>query len=100
MSERVDLRWMKIQRYAEWTGHTADAVHALRKKGHWRDGYHCKVVEGNLWVSYTRAQEWIDTWDAENRMALKPQPDAALSAARTRRAGKRLASISRIEAPR
>ena len=86
--------WMKLPAYAARTGHTADAVQKLLKDGKWRQGYHCKLVEGRLWVSYTRAQEWVETWHELNRTGHRQPPATESSFDDTGQAGKRSSSTS------
>jgi len=57
----VPLQWIRLSRYCELTGDTADAVHARRRKRQWQDGVQCrKGPDGNLWVSPAAVNEWIE----------------------------------------
>lgn len=52
------MKWIKLNKYLEDSGDTADAVHARRKTGKWLDGIHCQLRDGKLWVN----TEAVDTW--------------------------------------
>lgn len=54
--------WVKLCKYVEITGDTADAVHARRKAGKWLDGKQCKIVDGSLYVNLAEYQKWIEQW--------------------------------------
>ncbi len=46
------MPWVKLRKYCELSGETADAVHSKRRKGMWADGIHCRIAgDGNLWVN-------------------------------------------------
>lgn len=56
----IPLHWIKLTRYCEITGDTADAVHARRRKRQWTDGVQCKVApDGNLWVNPSEVNRWV-----------------------------------------
>lgn len=51
---------VRLKRYCELTGETADAVHARRKKGQWADGVHCRLgPDHRVWVDVEAAQSWV-----------------------------------------
>lgn len=51
---------VRLRRYCELTGDTADAVHARRKKGQWADGVHCTVgPDHRVWVDMEAVQSWV-----------------------------------------
>lgn len=54
------LVWVKLCKYIELTGDTADAVHARRKAGKWLDGRQCKITDGNLWVNLVEVEKWVE----------------------------------------
>lgn len=56
------INWVKVAKWVELTGDSADAVHSRRKAGKWLDGNQCRVVDGNLWINLTAAQEWVNSW--------------------------------------
>lgn len=60
------IRWVKLERYAEITGDSVDAVMARRKAGKWLDGEQCKIVDGRIWVDLAAVEEWVERW-APNR---------------------------------
>lgn len=57
------LNWVKVEKYAEISGDSVDAVQARRKAGKWLDGRQCKIVDGRLWINLSAAEEWIEKWD-------------------------------------
>jgi hypothetical protein len=56
------VNWVKLDRYVELTGDSADAVMARRKTGKWLDGNQCKVVDGRLWISLSAVEGWVENW--------------------------------------
>ena len=58
------VAWVKVEKYAELTGDTVDAVMSRRKLGKWLDGIQCKIVDGRLWIDLRAAQRWVEDWDA------------------------------------
>lgn len=57
----IPVRWVRLARYCEWTGDTADAVRKRRKAGRWLDGIHCRIgPDGKLWVNLEQAQRWVE----------------------------------------
>ncbi|MBZ2208509.1 hypothetical protein [Massilia soli] len=63
------ISWVKLEKYAEITGDSVDAVMARRKSGKWLDGEQCKIVDGRLWVNLRSVEEWIDGGGRANRTA-------------------------------
>lgn len=58
--EVPDVNLVRLGKYCELTGDTADAVHARRKKGQWADGIHCAIGPDNrLWVDLKETQKWV-----------------------------------------
>lgn len=56
------INWVKLSKWAEMSGDTADAVKSRRKAGKWLDGAECKVVDGNLWINLSAAEKWVESW--------------------------------------
>jgi hypothetical protein len=55
------MRWVKLSKYCELSGDTANAVHSKRKKGQFLDGVHCKIAsDGNLWVNVEAVEKWVE----------------------------------------
>ena len=52
--------WVKLAKYVELTGDSADAVHGRRRLGKWKDGHHCKIADGHLWVNLANVEKWVD----------------------------------------
>jgi len=52
--------WVKLAKYVELTGDSADAVHGRRRLGKWKDGYHCKIADGHLWVNLSNVEKWVN----------------------------------------
>ncbi len=59
--------WVKLERYIEITGDTADAVMARRKAGKWLDGAQCKMTDGRLWVNLPAVDEWVEKWEPQRQ---------------------------------
>lgn len=55
------INWVKLEKYAELTGDSVDAVMA-RRKAKWLDGTQCKLVDGRLWVNLRAVEDWIEGW--------------------------------------
>ena len=54
------MKWVKLQKYCNLSGDTANAVHARRKKGVWLDGIHCQVRNNNLWINTEAVEKWVE----------------------------------------
>ena len=58
----TEISLVRLKKYCELTGDTANAVHARRKKGQWADGIHCTIGPDNkLWVHIKEAQKWVQS---------------------------------------
>lgn len=58
------LHWIRLAKYCELSGDTADAVHARRRKRQWTDGLHCRLgPDGNLWVNLEEVNKWVEGQD-------------------------------------
>jgi hypothetical protein len=57
------IPWVKLEKYAEMTGDSADSVMARRKAGKWLDGNQCKIVDGRLWINLEAVEEWVEKWN-------------------------------------
>jgi hypothetical protein len=56
------VSWVKLRKYCELSGETADAVHSKRRKGMWADGIHCRIAgDGNLWINLDEVDRWVAT---------------------------------------
>jgi hypothetical protein len=56
------MSWVKLRKYCELSGETADAVHSKRRKGMWADGIHCRIAgDGNLWINLDEVDRWVAT---------------------------------------
>src|SRR5690606_28742944 len=64
------VAWVKVEKYAELTGDSVDAVNARRKAGKWLDGNQCKIVDGRLWVNLSAAEEWVEKWQPNRQMSV------------------------------
>ncbi|KTC98711.1 hypothetical protein [Legionella erythra] len=55
------LKWVKLKKYCQDSGDTANAVHAKRKKGVWLDGIQCKIgPDGNVWINLIEVEKWVE----------------------------------------
>jgi hypothetical protein len=51
---------VKLRKYCELTGDTPMAVHNRRRRGHWIDGVHCRVLSGRrLWINPAEVNLWF-----------------------------------------
>ncbi|KTC99205.1 hypothetical protein [Legionella erythra] len=58
------LKWVKLKKYCQDSGDTANAVHAKRKKGVWLDGIQCKIgPDGNVWINLAEVEKWVEKGD-------------------------------------
>lgn len=62
------IEWVKLNKYTELTGDSADAVHARRRSGKWLDGKQCKLVDGNLWINLAAAEKWVEQWGTKSAL--------------------------------
>lgn len=54
--------WIRLPKYCEITGDTADAVHARRRKRQWLDGKQCIIgPDGNLWICREEVNRWVES---------------------------------------
>ena len=60
--DRYPMTWVKLDRYVELSGDSADSVQSRRKAGKWLDGNQCKIVDGRLWINLQAVDEWIEKW--------------------------------------
>ena len=63
------MKWVKLQKYWNISGDTANAVHARRKKGIWLDGIHCQVRNNNLWINTEAVERWVENGLLSSRKA-------------------------------
>jgi hypothetical protein len=54
-----NIEVVRLRRYCELSGETAQAVHDRRWKGQWVDGKHCHIKRGRLWVDLRGVEEWV-----------------------------------------
>jgi hypothetical protein len=63
-----EIALVRLRKYCELTGDTANAVHARRKKGQWADGIHGTIGPDNkLWVDIREVQKWVQSRALQNR---------------------------------
>ena len=63
------MKWVKLPKYCEMSGDTANAVHARRKKGIWLDGLHCQVRHNTLWINIEAVEKWVESGLLSSRKA-------------------------------
>lgn len=67
------MKWVKLKKYCEVSGDTANAVHARRKKGLWLDGIQCRLgPDGNLWINLAEVEKWIESKNLRSLSRLQP----------------------------
>jgi hypothetical protein len=69
------IAWVKLAKYVEMTGDSADAVRGRRKLGKWLDGNECKIVDGNLWINLHAVEQWIENWGRRSPRAAEKKPN-------------------------
>lgn len=56
------LGWIKLKRFEQLTGYSANAVHCKRKKGVWKEGdIWRKAPDGNVLVHFESFQKWVES---------------------------------------
>ena len=65
------IEWVKLQKYLELSGDTADAVHGRRRLGKWLDGVHCKVANRHLWINLKNVNKWVEECDTAKAKAVR-----------------------------
>jgi len=62
------MNWIKLKKYCEISGDTAEAVRNRRKKGVWADGKHSKIgPDGKIWVNPMEVDKWVDNYQHTQR---------------------------------
>ena len=59
------MKWVKLKKYVEISGDTAEAVRSRRKAGKGLDGTQCKLVDDFLWVNLEEAEKWVEQWGSK-----------------------------------
>ena len=55
------LRWIRLARYCEATGDTADAVTERRRSGKWVRGLHWLAdPDGKIWINPGAVNRWVE----------------------------------------
>ena len=58
-SSRVN--WIRLQKFCELTGYSADAVYGKMRKGAWAEGLHwCKAPDGHIMVNIEAYDRWVE----------------------------------------
>lgn len=60
----VNVGWLKLSRFCEWSGYTPKAVERKRASGAWPegpDGIWKFAPDGNVHVNWERYQAWVNT---------------------------------------
>lgn len=66
------MKWVKLKKYCQDSGDTANAVHAKRKKGIWLDGIQCKIgPDGNVWVNVEEVEKWVERGNQATNYSLR-----------------------------
>lgn len=66
------VKWVKMKKYCQESGDTANAVHAKRKKGMWLDGIQCKIgPDGNIWINLFEVERWVENGNKATNIRLR-----------------------------
>lgn len=66
------MKWVKLKKYCNDSGDTANAVHAKRKKGVWLDGIQCKMgPDGNIWINLIEVERWVENGNKATNIRLR-----------------------------
>jgi hypothetical protein len=56
------VSWIRLQKFCELTGYTADAVYAKMRKGVWAQGLHwCKAPDGHIMINLKAYDQWVES---------------------------------------
>ena len=57
------MNWIRLKKYCEISGDTADAVRWRRKSGVWADGKHSKLgPDKKIWVNIKEVEKWVQNY--------------------------------------
>ncbi|VEG91781.1 excisionase [Legionella spiritensis] len=66
------VKWVKLKKYCQVSGDTANAVHAKRKRGVWLDGIQCKLgPDGNIWINLIEVEKWVENGNKATNCSLR-----------------------------
>lgn len=55
------MKWVRLSKYCEMSGDTADAVYYRRKTMQWTEGVQSKVGPDNkIWVNPEEVEKWVE----------------------------------------
>lgn len=55
------MKWVRLKRYCEATGETADSLKHLRASGKLAEGVHWRKDQlGRIWVNTEAMQRWVE----------------------------------------
>jgi hypothetical protein len=60
--ENYPMKWVKLERYAEISGDTVNAVQARSRTGKWLNGRECKLIDGRVWINLPAVEQWVEKW--------------------------------------
>jgi len=59
------MKWVRLKKYCELSGDTAEAVKARRSNGKWAEGKHSKKGPDNkIWVNLEEVDKWVENSQA------------------------------------
>lgn len=59
------VAWIRLQKFCDLTGYTADAVYAKIRKGTWAQGLHwCKAPDGHVMINVEAYNRWVESAQA------------------------------------
>ena len=63
------MKWVKLKRYCEISGDTADAVDARKRRGKWLQGIHWQKRSGAIWINLEEVSLWVESGLDPSRVA-------------------------------
>lgn len=55
------MKWIKLAKYCELSGDTADAFHARRRRRVWAESVHFKKApDGSIWINTEQVEKWVE----------------------------------------
>lgn len=55
------VSWIRLQKFCELTGYTADSIYVKMRKGVWAEGVHwCKAPDGHIMVNIEAYNRWVE----------------------------------------
>ena len=53
------MKWVKVNKYCDLSGDTAEAVRARRRSRKWTEGLQWVKREGSIWINPEEVEKWV-----------------------------------------